>query len=656
MKKVRITKLPKAKSGGSGYGFSQGYEAYNPNKLNAPKPSVRDVLGPVDKDVSNIEAELGETVFMPNIDGLSAHYTVGGNRHSEGGTPLLVPPKSFIFSDTRKMTIKDEEILNNFGESKSKTPAKIAKKYDINYFRKILADPSIDKIQRETAEFMISGEGKYEQKLAKLALVQESMKGFPNGIPEAALPYLAANAIEPEAVLPLQSKGSMFRSEQEQSMNNGRGYAQTGGGLFDKYKPEVNSAPSIYDMTLPARAEDLPVNINSDPLKLKKANTKGKLPSITSGKTGVDLWDKNYNTEWIPLVKKSLSEPGRAEKIEKALRNYTKEGPEVQAEINRRLDTGQSPEQVFSVIEEEGTDSNVGPFHRALLNAIGVTENKPSVITNINKAEDEPVGDILPGEGLNIGEPDYTGSAPWWIQDQINVLGALGDRASLKKYLPWAPKVDPVLPNPTFYDPTREIAANAEQANIAQQAMSTFSGPQSASARSSSIQGSAAKNVADIMSKYNNLNVGTANQFATSRAATLNQYSLANAAIATDLYDKTVTANQNFDNAKREANAEIRTHYTNAITNRAKAQVLNELYPQWHVDPSTGGMIYGIPGPDIKPTSIDNDPVVNRALELRRHFPDMRADDLALLVKLTNSTKKEPNEEYLQSLLGLMGI
>ena len=38
----------------------------------------------------------------------------GGKRHHSGGTPVSVPPGTFIFSDTKKLKIKDADILEKF--------------------------------------------------------------------------------------------------------------------------------------------------------------------------------------------------------------------------------------------------------------------------------------------------------------------------------------------------------------------------------------------------------------------------------------------------------------------------------------------------------------------------------------------------------------
>ena len=62
------------------------------------------------------------------------------------------------------------------------------------------------------------------------------------------------------------------------------------------------------------------------------------------------------------------------------------------------------------------------------------------------------------------------------------------------KYMPWQAGYNVQLPEGIYYDPTRELAANEEQANIASGAAATFSGPQSLGSRTSEIQGRALEN------------------------------------------------------------------------------------------------------------------------------------------------------------------
>jgi len=188
MYNIRIKSVPnKAKTGSQ-----LDYSLVDRNTLflkpNTPVDSdVKNTMGAVPREHANIEAEGGETVVGDiNGDGFLEHQTIVGKRHTQGGVPLNVPEGSFIFSDTKKMIIKDPEILAMFGMKPSKkgyTPAEIAKKYNINDYIAIVKDPAKDKYSKETAQIMLDSNLK---KLGMLALVQESMKGFPDGVPAIA--------------------------------------------------------------------------------------------------------------------------------------------------------------------------------------------------------------------------------------------------------------------------------------------------------------------------------------------------------------------------------------------------------------------------------------------------------------------------------------
>jgi hypothetical protein len=191
----------------------------------------------------------------------------------------------------------------------------------------------------------------------------------------------------------------------------------------------------------------------------------------------------------------------------------------------------------------------------------------------------------------------------WWLQDTVNTMGAFGDTMSLKKYMPWEARVDLEEPRPTFLDPTRELAAQSEQANIASQAAAQFAGPQALNARLAGIQGQGARAAADTLSRVNNQNVGIANQFEANQVGIRNQESLANQQMANRVYDKNVIANQQFDNAKAQGRANQRQAYNTAVTNKWKTDALNQMYPNYQVDPSVGGQMY------YNPTQKDPNPI-----------------------------------------------
>ena len=214
--------------------------------------------------------------------------------------------------------------------------------------------------------------------------------------------------------------------------------------------------------------------------------------------------------------------------------------------------------------------------------------------------KDLPPDDSIPQPDIPYTKMDEpvrpSQNAPWWLQDIIKMNGDMYDYMNIKKYMPWqaTPAVD--FMEPEFYSPERELAANAEQLAIGAQGAAQFTGPQSFNARYSQMAGKAATNAADILARYNNLNVGVANQTEKFNVDTFNEYAEDRADDATALFDKVSLLNQNYDNAKNEARQNMRQSYIDAITNAAQAASLNALYPNFAVYTPTGGTPLDIPG------------------------------------------------------------
>jgi hypothetical protein len=206
--------------------------------------------------------------------------------------------------------------------------------------------------------------------------------------------------------------------------------------------------------------------------------------------------------------------------------------------------------------------------------------------------EDCPCGKDENGNCKECEEGEIPKAPPanWWLQDTIKTTGAFGDLMGIDKQMPWSPRVDLEEPRPTFLDPTRELAQQSEQANIATQSLAQFVGPQALSARASSIQGTGAKQAADTLSRFNNANSNIANQFEFKSTDIRNQEALANQASQQKLYDSNIIANQQYSNAKLAMRNQLRNYYTDALTNKGKTAALNNLYPQYAVLPETGGM------------------------------------------------------------------
>ena len=174
--KVRIKKSPSHRTGDQ-FDYSAVTHPTFPNYFTSGE-QVKNTIGGVPREMANIEAEGGETILGDlNNDGNIEHFTITGKRHSQGGVPMNVPPGSFIFSDTKKMRIKDREVLDYFGMGGRKggyTPAEISKRYKLNEFMQTVNSTTSDPLAKRTAEDMLN---KNMTKLAELAAYQEMMKG-----------------------------------------------------------------------------------------------------------------------------------------------------------------------------------------------------------------------------------------------------------------------------------------------------------------------------------------------------------------------------------------------------------------------------------------------------------------------------------------------
>ena len=653
LRKVRIIKsAPKARTGYQVQGsLANDVPAFGGADYNAyigvPNPEVSKTIKAVPRSIANLEAEGGETV-VGNLDGskMPSFKTIKGPRHSNGGVPLLLPEDSFIFSDTKSMKIADPKMLSMFGLSAKKggyTPAEISKRYDINNYRKILQDPNSDHISRKTAEMMIKN---YVMKLGALAIVQESKKGFPQGIPLIARPYMEAMGLRDEDLVP-----ELAQEEQQESAQ----YEQEETPQYEQEEMMSQEMPmGEYGMSLGAGMSqnymgrkrrmyryggDLPIAEDGTPRpKDARKVSQDEYNKSTWKESSDDQGKFKYNTttgEVANRARVQTAEERRRQGRGGGGGNYTKE--DVCAWMKREggnyygwtaqqiVDAGlASPTHLEflkgcevkgeetiteAIFADQPTqdcpckdkDGNVIPGKFAKKDENGnclpcleectCKKSDGSTYTvgkdqngNCEKCEEE-----LPPEdgGMSLDQSD----PEWWLQDTVNAAGAFGDLMSVRKQMPWEARVDLEEPRPTFLDPTRQLAANAEQANIASQATSQFAGPQAMGARLNAIQGQAAGQAANTLSQINNQNVGIANQFEGTQVGIRNQEQLMNQQMSNRLYDKNVIANQQFQNAKRQGRANMAQAYNTAVTNKWKADAENQLREDVKMHPGVGGRV-----------------------------------------------------------------
>lgn len=291
--------LPMAQSGleikmkaGLGFNANQLSWPVMAGEFSQPDVEVRNTLGPVDRDDANLEAEVGETA-VTNLtgDGIPEQYKIGGKRHYDGGTPLNLPDNSFIFSRDKTMKIKDKEVLAQFGITSvpkgGMTPADVAKRYDLNKYKKVLLDANSDELARDTAQSNIENAN---LKLGKLALIQESMKAFPDGIPMISMPYLESVSITPD-MLPVNPQQELNEEEQPDADNQAR-YGTNVVAQFNTKRGGGRILPKhqTYGQVLPKQDEGFDYYItNSDYINIPNDNTE----SI--------IWDRDSQGNLVPV-------------------------------------------------------------------------------------------------------------------------------------------------------------------------------------------------------------------------------------------------------------------------------------------------------------------------------------------------------------------
>lgn len=294
----------------------------------------------------------------------------------------------------------------------------------------------------------------------------------------------------------------------------------------------------------------------------------------------VEKFQKWLNETYIPLEIKNI-----AEKSKETGKPFTEDELK-KLEADLRTDYGFDPNRTARAF-----DGKMGTFtssRRPILYKPAKPKD-PDDKDPDDKDNTVDRGDINVPDIQGVRAPDV---AQWTAPDIYNFRGAIRDKQSIKSYFPYADRFSPEFIDPTFYDSSRELAAQAEQANIGIQGIGQFAGPQALSARLSSIQGEGAKGAADTLSKYNNLNVGLANQVAAQNAQLANQAQQYNQAKAQELYDKGVITQQQRDNANRQADAVIRQGFAQGWKNASDIAMLNANQEQYKVDPFTGTVFH----------------------------------------------------------------
>jgi len=558
-----------------------------------------------------LEAEGGETIKRPD----GTHMMIKGDRHTTGGVKLnkdQAPEGSFIYSDTKKMQIKDPKLLKYFGKggSKSVTPADIAKQYDTNKYRGILSDPNTDALQKNTAKRMLDA---YDQKLAELALVQEGKKGFPQGIPDVAKSLVEKisggkqqepnpGGPEPNGVQeypkgqepqqgqpPMQKYGGGLRRFQGDvdgstvpNYIGGVNANDIGGvqAMFNNAQRVLPSWLKTWDKANTAAGAKSPAHGYPSTFNPNTSNHMYDNYEYWRGRHGKDFEGKNDREKRFNYQNYVFNEVKQGNPY---AYNYVGEnwGPTLNSGKTSVGDNPNDPNAPYFGARSAFMFNSRIPNPPVKTTVPGPVPVTPPPVNTVPNPEPTPIkpGDFIPRTGKL---PPYD-----WTQQDINNVGAAGINAALiDKYTMQSKTVQPVLPSFTPVDWRGQAAALQSANNAAAGQLGTYLPGQSMASNLSSLAGQQAENLGNKISSVDQYNAQGENAKNSERANILNQFSQYNAGVRNEDRRYNNAASSQYKSALAHANDRFWGSVNQGITNAGLMYDMNlSESPEYYIDP-----------------------------------------------------------------------
>jgi hypothetical protein len=627
MPTIRITSTPDmremAYGGQSGYGLDTGQRKLFTDMPDSMQDSVSSTIGAVPREMANIEAEGGETVYGDlDGDGGLEHMKISGPRHTNGGVPLNIPEGSFIFSDTKKMTIKDPNILSMFGMTKPSTPAKIAKRYDVNKYKAIMENPDADIYDKGTAQLMVKN---YQKMLGNLSMIQEDMKGMPQGVPDVAQAAMGVSQMAYGGfTLPqYQTKGQVKLGDwtddydKLQSLLMDPKNAELRKEMFSRYKSGRGAKDDITEDQYVKNLMEAQRQIYA--LQNAYGNDPEKLNQLGWDKGGIN---KRYSTEAKKLGLGTLSEQDikrfqnaymdMADLVEdkRFTDNFGQyfqinpQGRPDQKYKNRAIspDDGwwgnttnrqylqlraakpvvTTPTTYYKCAErsESGAPSfESKPFNTPEEAAAAGFSASQSEAAKLCGIDEIPPGKIPPGK---TPIPPFKMLFP----DKLNMLASAA--IPPKALFPYSPDLNMRQGQYALPDWLAKAQQLQQGYNVAADTMGTYGPASGLAANLSFLSGQTGNAVTTAQDQTGQQAIGIFNEFSNRELARQDKTDLYNTMNAKDRFDNAVRTRQAFDNARRLYINNMAKGYSNAWNNRMKMGLLNVTNPIYNISPDTG--------------------------------------------------------------------
>jgi len=540
MAKVTIKKVPTSNTKNAPNFPEANYQYFTSNPLdfksramhkNKKDPEIGTAYPTEDKGEGNAEAEKNEVIVKKD----SKLFTIGGDTHKKGGTDIVMEDGDFIFSNSLK--IKGDIVKSEFGLSADKeyTFADIAKKYkDMNSFHK-LAESTVP-LEKKTGMLMIE---KYKDKLARLAFLQESQKGMPNGIPEIAAPLMEKVGSVPEEVIP-EGKKFKLGGEAPRDDKNGWKITRYQGDKTNNFNAGTTSEKEWTDL----------------------ANKLGFKPTSNDQKqinTEFQEFLYNHDNEYKKIIDTAHSPKDTKDPKNPNKKGQTKYGKYNEGNLGYRWDivykgvndiinTRPKPVDNTGVTPEEGADGN------AVEGDLGgfTSLEKSAEELNATQADYNDMGFSSPEKlALGLAMKSIPNYAPTRYQN-YGLQSALGAMSNVMPY-----NYQSVI------NEANRTGSNAMRSNNA------FSRTPQAMANNSFIQGQLSEQTSKIKGEEYNQNANMYNQNQGALANMMSAIGQDKAAQAQQYGDRVVQGKENLWANRRMRDKEFLAQYSNAMNNKA---------------------------------------------------------------------------------------
>jgi hypothetical protein len=627
---------------------------------------------------AKIEAEKGETIITnTGLDNMIEHFTIGGEKHSNGGTPLDVPDGSFVFSMKKDLRIKDPEMLEFFGKNPKKPlmPGEIAKQYDINALKMKLKDPSIDAITRQSLLLTYKN---MVVKLSALAIVQESLKGMPQGHTRMFDPFTERTGLEPKQLLGVTDEaqqaattggtpqmafggptradipslrkmapgGNVTPFEGQPPYQEWEAYTPKGAKQLNAYL-KMYGLPTVDENKVSKKAmQDM---VNQLQLKIINANPELVYDYMTTNPDGSHqpnnklegiLQSKGYTPDKAGLAK--AMQEGKVSK-EEVLQGYNDQKWWYRAVTSEKQRLDKDAYDKFMKENPNGIRQGDHVYFRDQKNP----ENYIAYYTDENGNPTTPVipdpkkpEQPLTVSAQHLGEGiQQQQNMDFYIQDKNNLKNIMRKRSRLKKYEDFTPTPELGFVDQAYYSPEQAIHAIGSQLSSGVAGQTAFMTPQAQTANFLQMQGNAFNQAAQEISRYADMNVQAYNNERMLNTEIANKKAMINSESARNSHVGRINSEKSWTRDLNALDDMLTAGINKAISNRAdRINLERTVGEQYKIDPNTG-IAYFANGKPVTPTMNQDPDLATEINDLMTKVPGMTSETATKAIMAQRSGK-----------------